>query len=75
MNKNQRIALAEKDLQVKDLGNRLNKHSGYITNVLAGRCKSPRLRKKICVILDKPESYLWPDENKEKSEDANREIR
>ena len=74
MNKNQRIALAEKDLQVKDLGNRLNKHSGYITNVLAGRCKSPKLRKKISDILGKPEDYLWPNEGEIKAEHGNRSI-
>ncbi len=62
MNKNQRVALAENDLQVKDIGNRLNKHSGYITNVLSGRYKSFGLRRQICEILGKEESYLWPDQ-------------
>ena len=65
MNHNQRVALAEKDLQVKDIGNKLDKHSAYITNVLSGRYKSPRLRKKISEILDKPEDYLWPEEVKQ----------
>ncbi len=64
MNRNQRIALAEKDLQVKDIGNRLDKHSAYITNVLSGRYRSPGLRKQICEILNKPENYLWPEEVK-----------
>lgn len=63
MNRNQRIALAEKDIQVKDLGNRLNKHSNYISNVLSGRYKPHKLRKEICNILNKPESYLWPDDH------------
>ena len=63
MNRNQRIALAERDLQIKDLGNQLNKHSNYISNVLSGRYKSPELRKKIAEILKKPVTYLWPDEN------------
>jgi hypothetical protein len=64
MNRNQRIALAERDLQVKDIGNMLNKHSGYITNVLSGRYTPTKLRKEICDILKKPESYLWPEEVK-----------
>ena len=62
MNRNQRIALAQADFQIKDLGVKLNRHSGYIGNVLAGRVKSPRLRKEISKILDKSESYLWPEE-------------
>lgn len=62
MNKNQRIALAQADLQVKDLGNMLDKNSVSITNCLSGRLKSPGLRKKICEILEKPENYLWPEE-------------
>jgi len=61
MNHNQRIALAERDLMVKDLGNRLNKHSAYITNVLSGRFKPKKLRGQICEILGKPEEYLWPE--------------
>ena len=63
MNRNQKIALAEKDLAVKDLGNYLNMHSNYISGVLAGRYKSPELRKKISEILGKPEDYLWPNES------------
>jgi hypothetical protein len=61
MNKNQRIALAEKELQIKDIGNRLNKHSNYISNVFGGRYESPKLREKISKILGKPVSYLWPE--------------
>lgn len=60
MNKNQKIALAEKDLQVKDVGNILNKHSNYISNIFSGRYQSPALRIEICKILEKPEEYLWP---------------
>jgi len=62
MNKNQKIALAEKELQIKDIGNILNKHSNYVGNVLSGRYKSSELRKKISNLLDKPESYLWPED-------------
>lgn len=62
MNRNQRIALAEKDLYVKDIGNRLNLHSAYVTNVLSGRYKPVETRKKICQILEKSESYLWPED-------------
>lgn len=61
MNKNQRIALAQADLQIKDIGNMLNKNSVSITNCFSGRLKSPGLRKSICEILQKPESYLWPE--------------
>ena len=61
MNKNQIIAMAEKGLKVKDLGFRLNRHPGYLSNVLSGRYKSPETRKNICKILDKPEHYLWPE--------------
>jgi hypothetical protein len=60
MNKMQKIALAEKDLLVKDLGNILNKHHNYVSNVLSGRYMSPNLRKKIAEILEKSESSLWP---------------
>jgi len=63
MNRHQKIALAEKDLQIKDIGNILNKHSNYISNIFSGRYRSPRLRKEISRILDKPESYLWPEDS------------
>ena len=62
MNKNQRIALAEKELNVKQLGQTLNKHPGYVGNVLSEIYPSPQLRKKISKVLGKPESYLWPEE-------------
>lgn len=62
MNKNQRIALAEKELSVKQLGRILDKHPGYIGNVLSGIYPSPQLRKKISKVLEKPKSYLWPEE-------------
>ena len=61
MNRNQRIALAEKDLQVKHLGQLLDKHPNYVSNVLSGRYPSPQLRKEIAKVLDKPEAYLWPE--------------
>jgi len=60
MNRNQRVALAEKDLMVKDIGNRLNMNSAYISNVLGGRFKPKELRIKIAEILDKPVDFLWP---------------
>jgi hypothetical protein len=62
MNRNQRIALAEKDLQVKDLAQLLDKHANYVSNVLSGRHKPAALRKEICNILAKPETHLWPDD-------------
>jgi lambda repressor-like predicted transcriptional regulator len=61
MNKNQRIAMAEKDLKIKDLGFKLNLHPGYLSNVLAGRYKVPKTRSRIAKILGKDETYLWPD--------------
>lgn len=67
MNRNQRIALAEKDLQVKDLGHLLDRHSGYISNVLSGHFKPIALRRKICELLEKEESYLWPEDALESS--------
>jgi plasmid maintenance system antidote protein VapI len=63
VNKNQKIALAERDLQVKDLARILDKHANYISNVLSGRHKPPALRKKICSILGKSETHLWPTDN------------
>lgn len=62
MNQNQRIAMAEKDLQVKHLGQILDRHPNHISNVFNGRHRSPELRKKIAIVLDKPVSYLWPEE-------------
>ncbi len=61
MNKNQRIALAEKNLQVKDLGFLLNLHPTYLSGILAGRHKASMTRKKVADILGKSESYLWPE--------------
>lgn len=61
MNNFQRIALAEKGLKLKDLCNVIDRTTPHVSNVLAGRFKSPGLRKKISVVLDKPESYLWPE--------------
>ena len=61
MNKNQRIALAEKDIQVKELGFKLNLHPSYISSILGGHCKAPKTRKRIARILDKSEAYLWPE--------------
>jgi len=60
MNKNQKIALAEKDLTVKTLGFKLDLHPTYISFLLTGTLKPPKTRKRICEILEKPESYLWP---------------
>lgn len=61
MNKNQKIAMAEKNLKVKDIGFLLDLHPVYISNVFAGRYKSPKTREKIAEILCKPEVYLWPE--------------
>ena len=61
MNRNQRIALAEKDLTVKELGYQLDRHSNHVSAVLSGRYKCPELRKKISEILGKSEDHLWPD--------------
>ena len=62
MNKNQRIALAEKNLKIKDLGFKLNLHPTYVSAVLKGLYMSKKTRKNICNMLEKPESFLWPNE-------------
>ena len=61
MNKNQRVALAVKDLTVRRLGEILDRHPVYISNVLGGRYPSPDLREKIADILGEPVSHLWPE--------------
>ena len=61
MNRNQRIALAEKDLNVQKLATRVGFHPCYVTSILSGRFKSPGARKKIASELDKPENLLWPE--------------
>jgi hypothetical protein len=61
MNRFQRMALAEKDLAVKDLATLLDKHASYISSVLSGKFPGEMLRGKISKILQKPETYLWPD--------------
>ena len=63
MNKHQRIAMAEKDLKVKDLSGILNRTPQHVSNVLGGRFKCESLREKISQILEKPKSYLWPKQN------------
>jgi len=60
MNRNQRIALAERGLTVKGLGVELDLHPGYVSNVLAGRYEVPRTREKIAKALAKTTAYLWP---------------
>lgn len=62
MNRNQKIALAEKDLNVNRLAHLVNLHPSYVTSIFSGRCKSPGARKKISEKLDKPEKILWPEE-------------
>lgn len=61
MNKNQKVAMAEKNLAVKDVGFLLNLHPAYLSGVFSGRYRSLAARKRICEILNKPESYLWPE--------------
>jgi hypothetical protein len=61
MKKNQRVALAEKNLKVKDLGVILDLHPGYISSVLAGHYKSQATRQNIAKVLGKPKSFLWPE--------------
>ena len=61
MNKYQRMALAEQDLEVKDPAHLLDRHASHISGVLSGRYSAPDLRKKISKILRKSEDYLWPD--------------
>jgi hypothetical protein len=70
--RNQRIALAEADLLVRDVAILLGYHAGHITNVLSGRYKSPKLREKICKVLNKSEDFLWGDENRKGAQDGER---
>lgn len=70
MNKNQRIALAEKELQIKDLSFKLNLHPNYVSNILAGRYRAEAARRKISEILEKPEEYLWPAEEMSSASDS-----
>jgi transcriptional regulator with XRE-family HTH domain len=62
MNQNQRIAMAEKDLSVRELSEKLNRTPQHISNVLGGRFKSFALRREIANILDRTENYLWPEQ-------------
>lgn len=62
MNRNQRIALAKKDLNVTELGKILDRSLHHVSNVLAGRYKCYELRKRISIVLGKPVSHLWPDD-------------
>jgi len=61
MNINQRIAMNEKGLSVKRLGQILDKHPGYVSSVLSGRYYQKELRQKIASVLGKSEAYLWPE--------------
>jgi hypothetical protein len=61
MNKNQKIALAENNLLVRDLGSILRKHPSYLSSVLSGKFRSPKARKEIAQVLQRDESYLWPE--------------
>ena len=67
MNRNQKIAMAKQNLSVKRLGQLLDRHPTYISNVFSGAVSSHILRRKIAEVLKKPESHLWPPENKEAS--------
>ncbi|BBO75201.1 hypothetical protein DSCW_26180 [Desulfosarcina widdelii] len=61
MNKNQRIAMAEKDLTVRKLSKILDRTEPHVSNVLGGRFKSPKLRERISLVLDKDVCHLWPE--------------
>jgi hypothetical protein len=65
MNRNQKIAMAKKDLSIKRLGQIIDRHPAYISSVFSGAVRSKALRKMICYVLQEPESYLWPSEEKE----------
>ena len=62
MNKAQKIAIIQNGLTVKGLGQILDRHPVYLSNVLSGRVKSPTLRKKICKVLEREEKELWPQD-------------
>ena len=67
MNKHQRIALAEKDLSVKKLGQVLDRHPVHVSAVLSGKTPSPDLRRAIADVLGKPEGHLWPESTVDQS--------
>ncbi|MDX9788800.1 MAG: hypothetical protein RBT11_18630 [Desulfobacterales bacterium] len=63
MNKFQRIALAERDLNIRKLSKILGRTEPHVSNVLAGRYKSYVLRERIALALGKTESHLWPKQD------------
>ena len=67
MNQKQRIAFAEADLTVKRIGQILDKHPNYLSNVLSGRYPSPQIRKDISRVLGKSEGDLWPEDSNDES--------
>ena len=60
MNENQKLALSKQGYKAKDVAALLDIHAAYLSGVFAGRYKSPGLRKRICKLLGKSGSYLWP---------------
>jgi len=62
MNKNQKAALKEKGLTVIELASRFNRTRAAIYDVFSD---SPshryrKLKKRLCMLLEKPEDFLWP---------------
>jgi hypothetical protein len=65
MNTRQRVVMAQRDLLIKDLAILLDRSSAHISSVMAGRFESPEMRRKISLILGKPEDFLWPPDGTE----------
>jgi transcriptional regulator with XRE-family HTH domain len=66
MNRALRIALAEKDLTVKELAKEIGRHPGYVSSVLCGFTVSAPAREAISRALRLPIDHLWPDDKSHK---------
>jgi len=64
VNKNQRVTLAEQELSVKEIAQKVNRHAGYVSQIFSGHYGAPKLRQEIAEILGKPVDFLWPEDEK-----------
>ena len=67
MNKNQKIALIETNLKLKDLAVLLDRHPGHLSAVFSGKYRAPETRKRIAQALGTSEAFLWPSDEIEES--------
>lgn len=61
MNRNQKIAMAEKGLSVKKLAFIIDLHPCYVSNLFSGSRKSKTALKKIAEVLGTTVDHLWPE--------------